>query len=915
MNAPQDMLAPIEAEQRRASDPLASAWVSANAGSGKTYVLTQRVIRLLLAGTDPGRVLCLSFTKAAAANMANKVFGELSRWAVVPEDKLHALTLKLQGDVLPRKETDRARRLFARAMETPGGLKIQTIHALCERLLRQFPFEANVAASFAVLDDRRAAEILSQIKARVLTAAAEAPRSRLGKALDAIVALAAEQAFGDLVDETVARRHAIAAWLGAAASLDAAIARLRAAMGLRDCDDRAAVEAEIMASTLDRAGWRRTAERLFASSANDVKQAQRILAWMEGKRFDSYLSIFLASTGGLRQSLCTQKLARAHPDIDAALARERDRLEALLEKRRAASLADATEALLTISFMILAEFEQEKRERGLLDYDDLVLRARRLLDDGEDAWVLYKLDGGIDHVLVDEAQDTNPNQWSVIEAITREFFAGRGARGDKGRTVFAVGDEKQSIFSFQGAEPARFEAMRRHFRGQAQGARRGFEDVSLRYSFRSTQDVLSAVDRVFADPAARRGLTADGNWHEHIATRRNEPGLVELWPTVRPAEEADDVTAWDAPFDAVTETSPAVRLAKRIARTIASWTDPRSDERLASGKRITPGGILILVRSRNAVFEALIRALRGAGVPVAGADRLSLMDHIAVQDLVALAEFVLMPEDDLTLATLLKSPLVGLDEDSLFALCHGRRGTLWRALQDGAVFDAHLRDAYDRLADWRRRADFVRPYEFFAGVLGADGGRARVFARLGHEAADALDELLNLALAYEATGTPSLQGFLAYLGAARVEVKRDLDLERDEVRVMTVHNAKGLEADVVFLADCCTAPSARHDPKLVPLKADDGVAPLVWRRGQASEQPACVAEARAAHREAELAEHRRLLYVAMTRAKDRLYVTFPLRYYHRKHALGDGHSYAQLSRFLPPELFPLFERAGCGFGN
>ncbi|MDQ4061995.1 MAG: double-strand break repair helicase AddA, partial [Pseudomonadota bacterium] len=800
MNAPLLIPADIGEAQRQASDPLASAWVSANAGSGKTTVLTQRVIRLLLGETDPGRILCLTFTKAAAAHMANKVFGSLSRWAVLPDEDLAQAIETYEGRSSPQRRRDGARRLFARALETPGGLKVQTIHAFCERLLHQFPFEANVAAAFQVLEDRSAEELLAAIKADVLTQAAAEPRSRLGRALGAIVALAAEATFGELVNEAIGRRHAIADWLSGSTSLDKALARLRAAMGLRDGECCGTIEAQILASPhFDQALWRSAAEAMLASSAQDQDQGRRVRAWLEAqerRRLDAYLSIFLTLDGKPRARLLTKSLAARQELVAQRLADEQNRLLGLLERRKAAVLAEATDALLVIADAIITRYERAKRSRGLLDYDDLIVRAERLLSQGEAAWVLYKLDGGIDHILIDEAQDTNPGQWRVIEALTEEFFAGQGAR-DEIRTVFAVGDEKQSIFSFQGAEPARFEAMRRHFGDKAQGAQLAFRDVKLRYSFRSTQDILTAVDRVFADPAARQGLSTDGDYREHLAVRHDGPGVVEMWPVFSPVRDEDDAVAWDAPFDVVSETSPAALLAGRVARTIRGWLD-RGECLAAKAKPVRAGEILILVRSRNAVFEALIRALKTAQVPVAGADRLVLTEHIAVLDLMALAEFVLLPEDDLTLATLLKSPLIGLDEDALFALCRGRRGTLWRALQEKSAFDPRFRDAYDRLSDWRRRADFVRPYEFFATVLGADEGRRRIYARLGHEAADALDELLNLALAYEATGTPSLQGFLAWLKAARVEVKRDLDLVRDEVRVMTVHNAKGLEADVVF---------------------------------------------------------------------------------------------------------------------
>jgi ATP-dependent helicase/nuclease subunit A len=489
--------------------------------------------------------------------------------------------------------------------------------------------------------------------------------------------------------------------------------------------------------------------------------------------------------------------------------------------------------------------------------------------------VHYKLDLGIDHVLIDEAQDTSPRQWEVIERLISEFAVGEGARGALQRTLFAVGDDKQSIFSFQGALPAAFAEKRRNFKRVYEAAGLRFLPIEFKYSFRSAPIVLEAVDRVFRLPEAFRGL-ADPVPTVHEAVRRAAPGLVEIWPLIE-ATKAPAIEGWDAPFDATSETSPRVELARRIAKSVADWI--ARGVTVGDGERrhaARPGDFLILVRQRGPLFEAIIRALKNAGIAVAGADRLDLADHIAVMDLLALADALLLPDDDLALATVLKSPLFGLDEDELFALAHGRRGSLQAALKAQAATNPALAQAAARLDRLAQAARHETPFAFYARVLGPEGGRRKFLARLGAEAADALDEFLNIALDHERRETPSLQGFVAWLRSANAEIKRDMEIRRDEVRVMTVHGAKGLEAPIVFLADTTTIPAGppQRQPRLLELPANGAPpatpAPLVWAGRR--DEVARVDVARQLMSEAAENEHRRLLYVAMTRAADRLIV-------------------------------------------
>jgi ATP-dependent helicase/nuclease subunit A len=852
--------------QVEASDPAVSAWVAANAGSGKTHVLAQRVIRLLLEGVAPARMLCITFTKAAAANMANRVFDELRRWTALDDLELDAAISRISDVQADAARRTLARRLFAMTLETPGGLKVQTIHAFCTRLLHHFPFEANVAARFTVLDEAAQAQLLNEISLGVLLDAALAPDGALGCALAMAIAAASDQTFKDVVGEAIRKRDAVRLWIDHGGSIDAAVAALCGTLGVGADDTIEQVESEMTDGPLFPASqWPAAAAALAQGSKSDQEQAQRLraaFATTGSERATIYRQVFFTGKLEPRQQLLTRSIEISNPQLAERLCGERERMLALVERRNAIACRDRTAALITIADAVLSRYQAAKDRRGQLDYDDLIEKALALLGEERAAWVHYKLDQGIDHVLIDEAQDTSPKQWEIIRRLSAEFFAGAGARSVT-RTIFAVGDEKQSIFSFQGAAPREFETMHRRFRALASPAEHKFRHVRFRHSFRSGPNVLGAVDEVFGRPEAFTGLSADAVKTLHEPLPDAAPGMVEIWETIKPASKRE-IEAWDAPFDQLTETSPQVRLAAKIARNVKHW--------MKQGARA--GDVLVLVRQRGPLFEAIIRALKDVQVPVAGADRLVLTEHIAVMDLIVLADALLLPDDDLALATVLKSPLFGLDDEDLFEIAWNRKSSLRAALRAKAHANPRFAQAVaalERFTQWAQQL----PFTFYARVLGAAGGRKRFLARLGHEADDALDEFLNLALDYERRETPSLQGFLAWLRAAQTDVKRDMEITRDEVRVMTVHGAKGLEAPIVILADTMTPPAGppQRQPRLLSVPPATPHSPncLVWAAAKATDTaPVSAARERARH-EAEY-EYRRLLYVAMTRAIDRLVV-------------------------------------------
>jgi ATP-dependent helicase/nuclease subunit A len=874
-----------DANQARASDPDASAWVSANAGTGKTEVLIKRVLRLLIAGSKPECILCLTYTKTAAAEMQNRLLEDLGRWATAPDDKLREELRALMRRAPGEDDIRTARRLFARVLEARGGLKIHTIHGFCERLLQRFPLEAQVTPHFKVLDERGQAEIRRQAFDATIARAAGERDSTLGNALAKVIALTSEDQFRKVVDTVLGKCAELAAMMayhdGRSDWTEVEGLALKRLLSV-EADQEEALIAELAAVLTD-AEIDALMQALVphAETADDERLKSSLAAAKDvaGEvRASLFRIIFCTDKGEPRQRFCSKALKDAVPALCAALEEARDRFVALDLKLAHLRVAEASAAVLAFADAIQADYERRKRAEAVLDYDDLIIMTSNLLSRADAAaWVLYKIDGGVDHILVDEAQDTNPQQWTIIERLAEEFFAGEGAGGNgKPRTLFAVGDEKQSIYSFQGADPARFGDVGSAFKRRAEAAGLTWHQVPLNVSFRSTEPILDAVDHVFAKPQAAQGLRmVETAVIKHHAHRKGEAGLVELWETeteMKP-EPAEAFEPWN---EEAAGARSVDQLCRRIAQEIKRWLT-EGELLVSQGRNVKAGDILILVRRRDPLITPMIRALKREGVNVAGADRMRLMDQLAVQDLVALADVLLMPEDDLALAVVLKSPLFGLDDDALFDLAYNRRPrSLWSQLKDKAKEDTRFTEAHTRLSAWLARADFVPPYEFFAELLGAEGQlmRKRMLTRLGPEAAEAIDEFLDLALAYDRDAAPSLQGFIHKLRSDDIEIKRDMEQDRDEVRIMTVHGAKGLQAPIVFLPDTCMLPRPQG-PRLFPMSrpgaSPDEIGHLVWPPAGHSDL-AALSDAKARVQQAEREEYHRLLYVAMTRARDRLYI-------------------------------------------
>jgi ATP-dependent helicase/nuclease subunit A len=863
----------LKGEQALAVDPEVHAAVSASAGSGKTQVLTARVLRLLLRGARPESILCLTFTKAAAAEMANRIGARLAAWVRLKESEL-ATDLDHLGEAPDPKTRQRARQLFARVLDCPGGLKIQTIHAFAQSLLAAFPAEAGITPGFQPIEGRAEQELVRRTLADLMADAEE--RGDEGLIGDVQILSRRLGEFGAVEYlQACARRHEALTALGPHDTIEPLV---RSLMGLPE----ESVEDYIAHHCGD--------DRFDCDLLESVAAANRKWGAQTGLGHAEVIDAWLALTPIERAARLdelrkvVQRIypgqSKAEPHYEAHAGRLAVLIEELLRLQNGARLAADIAAGLRAGQAFADAYTRAKRAAGVADFNDLIDWTRHLLKQpGIGDWVRYKLDREVDHVLVDEAQDTNAAQWEIIEQLVEEYFSGSSEAEERRRTLFMVGDFKQAIYGFQGTDPKRFSEARQHFKRRAEELTdaedtldlfkrrtREFRDLSIAASFRSAQPVLDVADAVIGELG--HGAMALGEAPPpYVAHHRDRPGKVELWQPFAPEfdEEGDE---GEESWITLRARQYAEALAERIRDLVSEAPY------LASTRQpLTPGDILVLVRSRGELASLIVARLFSAGVPVAGVDRLHLHEPLAVQDLLAAVKFAVQPNDDLSLACLLVSPLIGWDQDQLRALAYGRKGKLWRELRSRVEESEAFRAAHQALAELLRIADFTTPSVFLETILsGPMQGRRKLYSRLGMAARDPIDELMNSALEFERNETASLDRFLAWFSRGTVDVQRDPGRPGNEVRVMTVHGAKGLEAPVVILADA-TADPARLGRTPITLEmevAKGGVVPLL--RPKKDERCPPFEETIVSEERRDLEEHWRLLYVALTRAADRLIV-------------------------------------------
>jgi len=874
--------------QRAATIPHHDVWVSASAGSGKTKVLTDRVLRLMLPdphnrwqGADPHRILCITFTKAAAALMALRVQSKLGEWAVMSDASLSE-SLNNLLDSPPSEEVKiAARKLFSTVLDTTGGLSIMTIHSFCQSILGRFAIEAGITPGFTILEDTRANDILRRIVDELILGVRGGNDPDLLSSFQKIATYLDLEKLRETLHSVLSKSREISEFLLSLEQTLSVEDKLRQELGYQSNFKPLISDNDLLeiSRILTREGGK-----------NEKDSGQKIADWLtlnEKERLSRILDLqdaFLRKTDKKIRSL-NKNITENYSNVFILRHTILEQISLYLDNLAIARQASQTDDLLKIVTYCLKEYQAQKQKMNALDFNDLILKTRHLLESETMDWVHFKLDEGIDHILVDEAQDTNPHQWAIIRRLSDEFLSGLG-NDSRLRSLFIVGDEKQSIFSFHGADPDTFKNMRDFFESRSKSAERTFSKIPLETSFRSTRPVLQLVDEVFnqQDLSKRLGIPSHSSL-THFAHRDKDAGLIELWDaTIIDKKDSDEVSIkWKIPIlsplgDKRTIDNPSLSpLANKIAKTISGWLD-RKEVLQSTGRAIQPRDILILVRTRTNFVSDLVRQLKLQGIPVSGVDRMKLTDQIAVMDCLALAKFARFPNDDLSLACLLRSPFIRISEDRLMELALGRNGSLWDSVQ------RHMDTA---ILSWLhqiiQKSKTEKPFDFFDDVMNSScpfnagtSGWGAFSTCLGSDCLDPLDEFISFCLAKEEDGVFSLEELISVIQSSDIEIKRDTeDGEKEslnQVRIMTIHASKGLESPIVFLPDTMKAPNRGKIDALQWIKSGDNTPFIPLWAARSGDGCKTYEDLKIKTYDKMISEYMRLLYVALTRAKDRLYI-------------------------------------------
>jgi ATP-dependent helicase/nuclease subunit A len=813
-------------EQIKSSDPSISVWVSASAGTGKTKVLTDRVLRLLLTGAAPHKILCLTFTNAAAAEMLHRINKELLAFSRISQEDLKTKLYNLLGREARSLEMTLARTLFKQLLQGHEQIAVQTIHAFCQGILHKFPFEAGVSTGFQVIDEYKSDEVLQKISRIVFSENDDS----ITQALEFVATNLHDSTLNNLLREIINSK----------VKFKSLIDRFK--------------NAENYESFLR--------QEMNSSPVFIESHYFDYIPVYAQMTFEQLKAKFLTLQGAKRKSLLSKAEARADPEQQAALFALQDQVFKMDQALKTARLIETSKYLFILASNIISKYEEYKECHGFLDYDDLIFLTQKLLGSSEfRQWVLYKLDGGLSHILIDEAQDTSPQQWLIIEALIEEFYS--GGQEDE-RTVFVVGDEKQSIYSFQGASLGAFVGMSKYLKEQMDNVAKPYKVIDLAHSYRSTPAVLNIVASVFARLSSMPGDLFSG-MSALEAVRKSHIGRVELWPVVSGHEKEE--IFWPLLNPDKVARQPGEQLAQNILLFLKA--ELSSNRILPSKNRpIEPGDIMILLRKRGRFAGQLIKALEDGGLEVGGIDRLVFTDSLEILDLISVAKFVLQPLDDLNLACLLKSPFFGLGDEELKYLFLAldlevsadvakpynlREGSsrettlpLWHKLQQAPYLEI-----YQKLQLFQQIYLKYSMYQFF-NIISSENQN------------DVIKEFLYCVSSFSKSTSTSLQEFILWLEKSEYEIKRDVS-SSNKIRVMTVHGSKGLQAGMVILADTMQKPLSKGkilwtNQEIALMKPDKANANnylTQHKNDNASD---------------EYREYLRLLYVAMTRAEDRLIV-------------------------------------------
>ena len=822
-------------EQIQASNPAENIWVQANAGTGKTKVLVQRLLRILFRNGQynenvaPG-ILCLTYTNAAAGEMRNRVLCALREWATASDKELSELLENVtENKPITSKDLALARKIFYVFIDNPDVLKIKTIHGFCEEVLHRFPLEAGISPSWSLVSGAAQTVLLDQAFNRMIKNSLNGV-SDMKNTLDAfyrIIDIKSEYFLNDLRDILLSRYRSFFQVNDIDEYRKYFIDTIHNILHLENRPDNS-IDTDWLIKIINHA---KEVEKTSKKPAQYIKNIIDITQQYIDKtiNFEKYKDLYLT-----KQNYIDKKFYK-----DELFAAEAQRVYEIQQYLLNESIFKNTITLFDLAMAFSNAYKTIKQEYNLLDFEDLILYTQKLFSKPDVmGWVLSQMDVSLSHILVDEAQDTSPGQWNILRNLAGDFFTD----GDtvNNRSLFVVGDTKQSIYGFQNADPQAFAASRQAIANQIQHNYRTIREVSLDQSFRSTKPILDTVDCFFDCPYIVANTGFYNN--KHKCFRQKDTGLVEIHNVFKCEATGVDKNKMYVNM-----------LADKI-------------ETLVKYEKVDPKDIMVLVQKRGSFVGPLTLALKKRGIDIAGNDRVKLPEFSAVKDMLYMIRFCLDVTDDYSLCCVLKSPFYQLKERDIFDLCKnkhiGNLSTVFEVLKDTNP------DIYEDLVDTVGQSKKLAPYSFITYLLNKKDNRKKFIESLGRHIVDPLEEFITMCLAYERTQSGTLYQFLKWFITGDSEIKRDMDASTG-VRIMTVHGSKGLDSKIVFLIDTLTFPKPNQILNVNHLHNNDGCYDVwLWKTCDS----VTIEPITEKNKQDTIAEYYRLLYVAMTRARDRLYV-------------------------------------------
>ena len=828
--------------QIKASNPAENIWVQANAGTGKTKVLVHRLMRILFRNkqyekTNASGILCLTYTNAAAGEMRNRILQGLQDWAMA-DDVLLAELLKTvtENDSPTPEDLALARKIFFTYIDNPDMLKIKTMHSFCEEILHRFPLEAGISPAWSLVSGSAQTILLDEAFDCMIKNSFNdtADTQNTLRAFHKILEIRSEYFLGTLHQMLLKRYRSFFQVDDVDKYREYFIDTTRKILGLENKVDLDS-KPDYLTDIINIAQNLKNASKKPAKYLDDfITTTQQYID--NSINFEKYKKLYLTAENEI-MSAQKKAILKDEPFRTEAL-----RVYQIKQYLLNQEVFQNTVALFDLAMDFADTYRTIKQERNLLDFEDLILYTQKLFSKPDVmGWVLSQMDISLSHILIDEAQDTSPQQWNILRMLAGDFFTDGDTANN--RSLFVVGDTKQSIYGFQNAEPRAFAESRYAIENQIKNNYRTIKEVALDQSFRSLKPILQTVDCFFDCPEIIKQTGFYNN--KHKVARKETNGLVEIHKLFECEQTGLEKHKLYVSM-----------LADKI-------------ESLVKQENIDPKNILVLVQRRDPFANLLSVALKRRGVDVAGNDRIKLPEFSAVKDLLHLTRFCINNTNDYSLCCVLKSPFYRLKERDIFNLCKiknklkkvDKNTTLLSVLQNENP------DIYKDIMDTCGQSAVLAPYSFFTYVFNKNNNRQKFISALGKQIIDPLEEFLSLCLAYERTQSGTLYHFLKWFITGDSEIKRDMDASSG-VRIMTVHGSKGLGSTVVFLIDTLSFPKANEILDANHLHQNSNYDLWIWK----TENSQIVQSIVDTNKQDSIAEYYRLLYVAMTRACDRLYI-------------------------------------------